>query len=166
MVKTDTACNGKAVVPGSTIGVHGHRCERGTGAGTAVVTDTLPTNVTYVSGSAKCATTTGTNTCTVSVTGSKVTIKVTLGAGQSVPVTLTATVKATDATSVKNTAKITTGPCNTTKAGCTSTVTNPVPDFTVVKTDTAGNGKAVVPGSTIGYTVTVANVGTGAGTAG
>lgn len=39
------------------------------------------------------------------------------------------------------------------------------PSFTVTKSDTPGAGKPVVPGSTIGYTLLVKNVGTASGTA-
>ena len=94
----------------------------------------------------------------------KVTIHVTLAAGHKVLVTFTAVVSKTDTANVKNTATITTGPCIP-STQCTSTVTNPVPNFTVKKTDVPGTGKAVVPGSTIPYTVTVKNTGSGAGSA-
>ena len=70
----------------------------------------------------------------------------------------------TDTANVKNTATITTGPCIP-SSQCTSTVTNPVPNFTVKKTDVPGTGKPVVPGATIPYTVTVTNTGSGAGSA-
>ena len=70
----------------------------------------------------------------------------------------------TDTANVKNTATITTGPCIP-SSQCTSTVTNPVPNFTVKKTDVPGTGKPVVPGAKIPYTVTVKNTGSGAGSA-
>ena len=92
------------------------------------------------------------------------TIHVTLAAGHSVKVTFTAKVSATDTTNVKNTATITTGPCIAPNH-CTSRVTNPVPNFTVKKTDVPGTGKPVVPGSTIPYTITVKNTGSGKGSA-
>ena len=41
----------------------------------------------------------------------------------------------------------------------------PGPNFTVKKTDVPGTGKPVVPGSKIPYTVTVKNIGSGAGSA-
>ena len=66
---------------------------------------------------------------------------------------------------MKNTAVITTGPCIAPNH-CTSTVTNPVPNFTVKKTDVPGTGKPVVPGSTIPYTITVKNTGSGGGLGG
>ncbi len=46
---------------------------------------------------------------------------------------------------------------------CTSTVTNTVPGFTVVKTDGVGGGTSVSVGSTISYKIVIKNVGDGAG---
>jgi uncharacterized repeat protein (TIGR01451 family) len=57
----------------------------------------------------------------------------------------------------------------TNKTGQVSTpecvLTKGAPNFTVKKTDVPGTGKPVGPGSTIPYTVTVSNVGVGAGSA-
>jgi len=106
----------------------------GSGGGSATITDTLASNLTLASTPA-CGTLTGTDTCSVTVTGATLTIKVTLAAGDSVAVTFTATVSKTGTATVVNKATITTGPCNTT-TGCTSTVTNPVPAITIVKSAT------------------------------
>jgi uncharacterized repeat protein (TIGR01451 family) len=163
VVKTDVPGNGKPVKPGSTIPYTITVANVGTGKGTAKVTDTLPTNETYVSGTAKCATTTGTNKCTVVVTGAKVTITVTLTPGQSVAVTLTATVKVTDTTSVKNVATIATGPCNS-PSGCSSTVTNPIVILTVVKSSNPVSGSTVALGSTVTYSLLLTDSGTMAAT--
>ena len=75
----------------------------------------------------KCETLATTDLCTVTVTGRpRLTIHVTLAAGDTVKVTFTAKVSETDTANVKNTATITTGPCIP-SSQCTSTVTNPVP---------------------------------------
>ena len=162
--KTDVPGTGKPVVPGSTIPYTITVKNTGSGAGSAVLGDTIASNLAITAATLKCATVAATDACTATVTGAQVTIHVTLAAGHSVKVTFTAKVSATDTTNVKNTAVITTGPCIAPNH-CTSTVTNPVPNFTVKKTDVPGTGKPVVPGSTIPYTITVKNTGSGAGSA-
>ena len=162
--KTDVPGTGKTVVPGPTIPYTITVKNTGSGAGSAVLTDTIASNLAIKATTVKCTTIAVTDACSATVTGTKVTIHVTLAAGHKVLVTFTAVVSKTDTANVKNTATITTGPCIP-STQCTSTVTNPVPNFTVKKTDVPGTGKTVVPGSTIPYTVTVKNTGSGAGSA-
>jgi fimbrial isopeptide formation D2 family protein len=175
VIKTDVPGNGLPVTPGSTIPYTVTINNIGNGGGSGVVTDTLPSNLT-IQGTPSCAVT-APDTCTVAnPSGSTWTFSFTLAAGGTATVTFNAVVSSTDTADVVNTATITTGPCDNGQTpssvqkhavvdNCSSTVTNPVPNFTVTKTDTPGNGQQVQPGSNIPYTVTIKNVGDGAGTA-
>ncbi len=161
--KTNVPGDGNPVVPGATVPYTVTIQNTGDGAGIAVITDTLPSNLT-ITGTPTCAVAGG-DACTVAnPSGSTWTFSVGLAAGNTATVTFSAVVSATDTADVVNTATVTTGPCNADNA-CTSTVTNPVPDFTVTKTDVPGNNQTVAPGATIPYTVAIKNVGDGAGSA-
>ena len=103
VVKSDTAGSGD-VKPGQTLKYTIATTNVGTATGSAVVTDTLPANLTYVPGTATCPTLAAPGACTVTVSGSTVTVDLTLAAGTSATVTFGATVSATDTTTVTNTA--------------------------------------------------------------
>jgi fimbrial isopeptide formation D2 family protein len=179
VLKTDTPGNGLPVTPGSTIPYTVTIQNVGDGAGSAVISDALPSSLT-MQGTPTCKVTSP-DTCTVNAptTGSTWTFDVSLGVGDSAVVTFNATLAATDTADVVNTAQITQGNCNpngivtasalkgnaATTIQCSSTVTNPVPNFTVTKTDSPGNGQSVTAGATIPYTVVIKNVGDGAGAA-
>ena len=161
--KTDVPGDTQPVTPGATVPYTVTIHNTGDGAGHAVITDTLPSNLT-ISGTPDCATS-GADTCTVTnTTGGTWTFAVTMAAGDSATVTFSAVVSATDTADVVNTATITTGPCNGDNT-CTSKVTNPVPNFSVLKTDVPGNNQPVTPGATVPYTVAIHNTGDGAGSA-
>jgi fimbrial isopeptide formation D2 family protein len=174
VTKTDVPGDGKPVAPGSTIPYTVTVQNIGDGAGTVTVTDTLPSNLTIVN-SPVCSV----SGCVVTnTTGSTWTFTMNLGASgssnDSGTVTFSAVVSAADTADVVNTATITTGNCDNGQVqsdaraavnNCSSTVTNPVPDFTVTKTDGPGANTPVAPGSTIPYTVAIKNVGDGAGSA-
>jgi fimbrial isopeptide formation D2 family protein len=176
VLKTDQPGDGKPVTPGSTVPYTVEIQNVGAGPGSATVTDTLPSNLSLKDGDPPVCAVTAPDTCQVAnPTGSTWTFTVSLAAGDQATVTFGATVSTSDTTDVVNTATITQGACDNgtvpvedLKAhaavdNCTSTVTNPVPDFTVAKTDTPGNGTAVPVGGTISYTIVVKNVGDGAG---
>ncbi len=165
MHKTDVPGDTNPVVPGSTIPYTVVISNTGDGAGSAVITDTLPSNLTLVTSSPPphCPATLP-ESCTIGVNGQVLTFTVTIAAASSLTATFSAVVSANDTADVVNTAAITTGTC-TGENACTSTVTNPVPDFSVHKVDGPGDGTTVEPGQTIPYTVTVTNVGDGAGSA-
>jgi fimbrial isopeptide formation D2 family protein len=177
VLKTNVPGNGNPVVPGSTIPYTVTIQNVGDGAGPAVITDVLPSYLT-MQGTPKCQVTSPDTCAVANPSGTTWTFSVSLGVGDSAVVTFSATVSATQTADVVNTAKITTGNCNpngivtapslksnAVTIQCSSTVTNPVPNFTVTKTDTPGNGNSVTAGSTIPYTVAIKNVGDGAGTA-
>ena len=177
VVKTDVPGDGNPVAPGTTIPYTVTISNIGDGGGPATIQDTLPGNLTIV-GTPQCGTLTGSDTCSVSnPSGTTWQFDVNLAAGDSVAVTFSAVLAKTDTADVVNTATITKGKCDngttpTTPAtshaavnNCASTVSNPVPDFTVTKTDGPGNNTPVAPGSTIPYTVAIKNVGDGAGAA-
>ena len=161
VVKAVTPATGTTVTPGQVIKYSITVTNTSTTKGKTSLSDTLPHNLTYVTTptAVKCS---PSATCTnLKVTGHALSATVTLAGGATVVVTLYAKVTATDVATVVNTATIT-GPC--TKATlCTSTVTNPVSGFKVVKTDTVGNGNAVTDGQTIKYSIAVTNHGTGSG---
>jgi uncharacterized repeat protein (TIGR01451 family)/fimbrial isopeptide formation D2 family protein len=162
VVKTDTPGNGQPVVPGATIPYTVTISNTGSGAGPAVITDNVPSNLT-VSGTPACGTLTGSDTCSVTGSGNDWQFHVSLAAGDSVQVTFSAVLAATDTADAVNEASITSGLC--VGSDCSSTVTNPVPNFSVLKTDVPGDTKPVVPGATIPYTVTISNTGDGGGSA-
>ncbi len=171
VLKTNVPGNGNPVVPGSTIPYTVTIENVGNGTGSATITDDVPSNLT-VQGTPLCAVT-GLDSCTVAnPSGSTWTFTVTLAPGDTATVTFSATLSATDTADVVNTATITTGTCTSYQSGdttvpaqCTSTVTNPVPNFTVTKTNVPATGTSVPPDSTIDYTVAIKNVGDGAGSA-
>ena len=135
----------------------------GSGAGSAVLTDTIASNLAIKATTVKCTTIAVTDACSATVAGTKVTIHVTLAAGHKVLVTFTAVVQHRHHQREEHGHHHHRPVIPPTQ--CTSTVTNPVPNFTVKKTDVPGTGKPVVPGSTIPYTITVKNTGSGAGSA-
>ena len=182
VVKTDVPGNGNPVQPGATIPYTVTVSNIGDGSGTATVTDVIPSNLTIVSPPPVCSV----SGCVVTnTTGSTWTFTMALAAagqsGDSGTVTFSAQVAASDTADVVNTATITSGPCDngqapttTTNAdaqahaavnNCSSTVTNPVPDFTVTKTDGPGANTPVAAGSTIPYTVAIKNVSATSGSA-
>jgi fimbrial isopeptide formation D2 family protein len=176
IVKTDVPGDGKPVAPGTTVPYTVTISNIGDGPGTVTVTDTLPSNLTIVNPPPVCSVT----GCVVTnTTGSTWTFTMDLAAsgsaGDTGTVTFSAMVSASDTADVVNTATITSGNCDNGQApadrshaavnNCSSTVTNPVPDFTVTKTDGPGNNTPVSAGSTIPYTVAIKNVGGGAGSA-
>ena len=130
-----------------------------------VITDAVPSGLTYVSGSASCG---STPSCTTTFDSSTQTVTFTLGsgiaAGASESVSFQGTVNATDTTSILNNADYT-GNC-TPVAGATTcqtkTVTITVANFTVSKSDSAGSN-SVNPGQIVTYTLSAHNVGTGPG---
>jgi fimbrial isopeptide formation D2 family protein len=169
VTKTDVPGDGNPVQPGSSIPYTVTIQNVGDGPGTATITDTIPSNLT-IDAAPNCSVTTQSDFCHVAnPTGTTWTFTVSLAAGSTATVTFSATVSATTSTDVVNTATITSGRCVPTSTQvpvtCSSTVTNPVPNFTVTKTDTPGNNTPVPPGSIIPYTVAIKNVGDGAGTA-
>ena len=124
VVKTDVPTSGTSVAPGSTIAYTVAVKNVGDGAGSATVTDAVPSSLT-VKGTPTCAVTTP-DTCSVgNPSGSTWTFTVSLAAGDSATVTFSAIVASSATGSITNTATITTGPC-TTAAGCSSSVTNPI----------------------------------------
>ncbi len=124
VTKTDVPSSGTSVAPGSTIDYTVAIKNVGVGAGSATVTDAVPSSLT-VKGTPACAVTTP-DTCTVTnTTGSTWTFAVSLASGDSATVTFAATVASNATGSITNTATITTGPC-TTASGCSSSVTNPI----------------------------------------
>jgi uncharacterized repeat protein (TIGR01451 family) len=130
-----------------------------------VITDVVPSGLTYVPGSASCG---STPKCTAAFDASTETVTFTLGthiaAGASESVTFQGTVNATDTTSIINNADYT-GNCTPT-AGAATCVTNTViitvANFTVSKSDSAGSN-AVNPGDTVTYTLAAKNTGSGPG---
>jgi fimbrial isopeptide formation D2 family protein len=177
--KTDVPGNGNPVAPGSTIPYTVTITNTGDGTGTGLVSDTIPSNLT-VQGTPSCAVSgpspeactpnppsSGSTTWTFNVTD--------LAPGDVATATFSAVVAATDTADVVNTATLTgVNPCQSQTTAirshaatdpCSSTVTNPVPDFTVTKSDGPGANTPVAAGSTIPYTVAVKNVGDGAGSA-
>ena len=124
VTKTDVPTSGTSVAPGSTIAYTVVVKNVGDGAGSAIVTDAVPSSLT-VKGTPVCAVTMP-DTCTVAnTTGSTWTFAVSLAAGDSATATFSATVASSATGSITNTATITTGPC-TTAAGCSSSVTNSI----------------------------------------
>jgi len=135
-----------------------------------VVTDVLPSGITFVPGSASCGalTISTTPSCKPTYKPSTKTLTYTLGAGiaggASYPVTFQAKVNASAKTSIVNHAKFT-GNCTVVPPAKTcrsNQVIIPVNNFTVTKSDSDGSSD-VNPGDVITYTLTVANVGSGPG---
>ena len=157
ITRTDTPGTGKPVVPGGTIDYTLNVKDVGTAAGTATVTDPLPTNVT-LSGTPACTTVASGDTCAVIAEGATLTMHVHLATGDSAKADFDAVVAASDTTSVTNTATITKGACTT--AACTSSVTNPVVVLSVVKSSTP-RPHSVVPLTTqVTYMLTATDSGT------
>jgi uncharacterized repeat protein (TIGR01451 family) len=162
--KTDVPGDTNPVLPGATIPYTVVISNSGDGAGSAVVTDTLPSNLTLASSPAAACPATTPDVCTVDVSGAPVlTFSVTLLPGHSVTATFSAVVSASDTTDVVNTAAITTGRCIGDNA-CSSTVTNPVPVLTVVKSSNPASGSTVALGATVTYSLLLTNSGTAAAT--
>ena len=124
VTKTDVPTSGTAVAPGSTIAYTVVVKNVGDGAGSATVTDAVPSSLT-VKGTPACAVTMPDTCAVANTTGSTWTFTVSLAAGDSATVTFSATVASSATGSITNTATITTGPC-TTASGCSSSVTNPI----------------------------------------
>jgi fimbrial isopeptide formation D2 family protein len=178
ILKTDVPGDTLPVTPGSTIPYTITVQNVGNGPGTATIQDVLPSSLTMSGAPACTVTDPSTDACTVpSSAVSTLDATVTLAAGDTATITFSAVLDKTDTADVVNTASIKTGVCTPDQGlqpsikshavtiQCSSTVTNPVPNFTVTKTDTPGNGQSVTPGSTIPYTVAIKNVGDGAGSA-
>lgn len=159
VLKTDVPGSGAAVLPGSVIKYTITVTNVGTAKGSAVLTDALPSTLASATTLA-CKSTPG---CTATLTGRTVEIHVSTLATSGVAVVTFSAKVATSATSaVVNTAAFSsTTPCVAT--GCSSSVSNPLANFSVVKTDVPGNGHAVSPGQKIPYTISVHNAGTGPG---
>jgi fimbrial isopeptide formation D2 family protein len=154
ILKSDVPGDGNPVTAGSTIPYTVTIKDVGDGPGAAVITDTLPSNLT-IQGTPQC-TVTGTDTCTVTnTTGSTWTFAVSLASGDTATATFKATVAATATGTVTNTATITTGPC-TTSSGCSSTVSNPIPPVTapavVTPTTTTTTAPPVTKPAVIAFT--------------
>ena len=161
VTKSDIPGSGKSVVPGATIAYGVLVTNVGTASGSATISDPLPANLTLAS-TPTCATVTGGDTCSVTVTASTLTMKVSLAKGDSAKVTFDADVTGTDTSTVVNTATITTGLC--TAPDCSSTVTNPVAILSVVKSSTPPSGSVVPPLTKVTYTLTLTDSGTAATT--
>ncbi len=152
------------VVPGATIPYSVLIHNTGNGAGSAVITDALPSNLTLVTSSpAPACPATLPDTCVVNVSGNVLTFTVSLSAGDAVTATFSAVVSASDTTDVVNTAAITTGTC-TGDNTCTSTVTNPVTVLSVVKSSDPPSGSTVARGATVTYGLVLTDSGTAAAT--
>ncbi len=128
VVKTNSPTVGTPVAPGSTIGYTVAVQNVGTAAGSATVTDDVPSSLTVNKMPAPACAVTPPDTCSLANTsGNTWTYTVSLAAGDTATVTYATTVVAAAVTgttqTVTNTATITDGPC-TTSAGCSSTVTN------------------------------------------
>ncbi|MGH9017556.1 MAG: hypothetical protein ACRDY1_07385 [Acidimicrobiales bacterium] len=132
-----------------------------------VITDVVPSGLTYVAGSASCGTIAA-GKCTPSYSASSNTVTFTLaaglGAGDSEAVSFQGTVNGSDTTSILNNADYT-GNCSPVAPATTcvtNTVTITVANFTVTKSDSAGSNE-VNPGDVVTYTLLVDNIGTGPG---
>ena len=130
-----------------------------------VITDVVPSGLTYVAGSASCG---STPACTTAFDATTQTVIFTLGSGiaghTSESVTFQGTVNASDTTSIPNNATYT-GNCTAVAPATTcqtNTVTITVANFTVSKSDSAGSN-SVNPGDIVTYTLSAKNVGTGPG---
>jgi fimbrial isopeptide formation D2 family protein len=124
VTKTVAGGNGSRVNPGAVVTYTIAVQNLGDGIGTAVVTDTVPSQLTLTK-APTCAVTTP-DVCTVAnPTGSTWTFSVTLAPNHTATATLSATVAASATGSILNTATITDGPCIASDA-CTSSVSNPI----------------------------------------
>gem|GEM_PF-4575929 len=162
VLKTDVPGTGVAVTPGSTITYTVKVTNTGASAGTATVTDPLPSNVTATTSKPPvCGQVTAPDTCTAKATGTTVQITVSLAPQHSVTVTFSVTVNSTDKTSVTNTATITTVTGHTcTGDACSSSVTNPVVVLNVVKSSTPKSGSTVTRTEKVTYILTLTDSGT------
>ncbi len=161
VTQADTPGTGKPVVPKGTIDYTIEVKDVGGTAGTATVTDPLPSNVT-LTGTPACTTSTSGDTCAVTVTGSTLTTTVHLAAGDVATATFGAVVAPADTSSVTNAASITSGPCTGTE--CSAAVTNPVVVLSVTKSSTP-TPHSVVPLTTrVTYTLRATDSGTAATT--
>jgi uncharacterized repeat protein (TIGR01451 family) len=136
----------------------------------ATVSDVVPSGLTFVSASCGALNgTTTTPTCTSAYNTSTRTVTYSLGAGialgSSFPLTFSATVNASDTTSIVNSGTWTGPGCTPTAPATTcstNTVTITVANFTVSKADSAGSN-SVNPGDVVTYTLSAKNIGTGPG---
>jgi uncharacterized repeat protein (TIGR01451 family) len=124
VIKTVAGGNGTPVTPGAVV-TYTIRIENLGGAtGSAVVTDTIPSQLMLMT-SPSCAVTTP-DVCTVAnPTGRTWTFSVTLAPNHTATVTVSGTVGASATGTIGNTATITTGPCIVSDA-CSSSVSNPI----------------------------------------
>ncbi len=164
VVKTDTP-SGTGVAPGSTIAYSVAIKNVGAGAGSATVTDVVPSSLTVDKTPAPACAVTSPDTCSISnPSGDTWTFTVSLAAGDTATATFAATVVASAPGTVTNTATITTGPC-TTSAGCSSSVTNPIvatSAVAVTPTATPPATLAATTGPTTSPSTTTALASTGA----
>ena len=146
VVKTNVPTTGTSVPTGATINYTVAVKNVGNGAGSATVTDVVPSSLT-VTGTPSCAVT-GTDTCKlVNTTGTTWTITVSLAAGDTATASFATTVNAGVTGTITNTATITDGPC-TTSSGCSSTVSNPVTPVTTAATVTPTTTTTTAPPKT------------------
>ncbi len=177
VTKDDTPGNGKPVDAGSTIPYVVTVSNEGDGPGDATISDPLPSYL-KLTGTPSCGTVPTGDACSVTPSGSTLTIHVHLGPGDSVVVHFSAIVSATQTGNVVNTATITSGTCNPTEGvtvtavkadavapiTCSSTVTNPVISLTVVKSSSPASGSTVSLNSTVTYSLALKNAGNAAAT--
>jgi hypothetical protein len=124
VTKSVSVGNGNPVNPGTTLTYTVGIQNVGDATGSAVVTDTLPSQLSLTA-SPSCAVTVP-DTCTVAnPTGSTWTFAVTLAPNHSATVTVSGTVAASATGTMVNTATITTGPCIVSDA-CSASVSNPI----------------------------------------
>ncbi len=124
--KTDSPASGIAVATGSTIDYTVAIKNVGGGAGSATVTDVVPSSLTVNTTPAPACAVKVPDTCSIAnKTGSTWTFTVSLAAGDTATATLAATVVAGAAGTITNAATITVGQC-TTSSGCSSSVSNPI----------------------------------------
>lgn len=141
---------GQGVAPGDVL-QYGVSVANTGGAGTTVLTETVPAGTTFTGAAAE-----GWSCASGSIAGTTCTKSVAVGAGATVASTFTVTLTATPPAQIANTVTTSVGTC----ASCS--VTTPVQPLLPIS-------KAVTPTSTVGagasvtYTLTVANTGTVAG---
>jgi hypothetical protein len=124
VTKTVSAGNGKPVSPGASVSYTVGIENLGDATGSAVVTDTIPSQLALTI-APSCAVT-APDTCTVAnPSGSTWTFSVTLAPNHSASVTVNGTVATSATGTMVNTATITTGPCVVSDA-CAASVSNPI----------------------------------------
>jgi fimbrial isopeptide formation D2 family protein len=124
VLKTVAGGNGSPIEPGAVVTYTIAITNVGDGTGSAVVTDSIPSQLTLTA-SPSC-TVISPDICTAAnPTGSTWTFSVTLAANHTATVTVSSTVAASATGTVMNTATITTGPCVASDA-CSSSVSNPI----------------------------------------